>query len=453
MKKLMLALVLGTILIISPPSPVASAADDISFTWSSSNPASIAGATIFRGLSTGIDREVIEGSSRFCILFNGSSKYIEAAVYKTMDSWYGSSSWREDRKDTCFAPSGSFSSDVAISDLEFQVYLPQNLPTGRLEIKIQITDKTGKTFTSQPLVVQNNAQQPELKVTGLQEGATFSQDGEFIKVLASLSKIYTWATYPNESTNTNVKSWCFGLTETDCLPVTNESCGSLCSFATLDTRSIPSGSQKLYVSIVDTYGRTVRHPAISFTVKSTPPILLEVYDEKRSATWKDRTVSHTVFAYTGPNALPINQDLYFGTSKTSQPKKASRVDEGVIDLDGKDVRSTKYTLKNLKPSTTYWVKVKLTNPAGTTIKVFRIKSRSIPKKPAPQSGTASNGGYSSSSCYVGMNWKSCINTLGYEPKFYDCSGNNRWSINNSNWWIIGKSGGRPLISKSPNGCS
>ena len=112
-------------------------------------------------------------------------------------------------------------------------------------------------------------------------------------------------------------------------------------------------------------------------------------------------------------------------------------------------------MENLKPSTTYWVKVKLVNSEGTTIKVFRIKSRTIPKKPRPQSGSGSgsNGGTNSSGCYVGMNWESCINILGYEPKSYDCSGSDRWSILNSNWWIVGVSGGRPLISKSPYGCS
>ena len=59
----------------------------------------------------------------------------------------------------------------------------------------------------------------------------------------------------------------------------------------------------------------------------------------------------------------------------------------------------------------------------------------------------------SSSCVVGMNFEDCQDRLGAfgQIPYVDCQGNRSvwWS---SNWYIIGFSGGNPVVSKSPLRC-
>ena len=59
----------------------------------------------------------------------------------------------------------------------------------------------------------------------------------------------------------------------------------------------------------------------------------------------------------------------------------------------------------------------------------------------------------SSSCFVGMNFEDCQDRLGAfgQIPYVDCQGNRSvwWS---SNWYIIGFSGGNPVVSKSPLRC-
>ena len=414
------------------------------------------GSTILKGTSTGIHGGV--SVPRFCVLFNGSSKYVGASVFRAGEGWYASWAWKEEQADTCFVYEGRYQSAEAVSSIEFGVFLPQNLPAGQLEIKIQMFDNVGVATLSGPLSIQNNAQQPEFKVTGIKGGNGFTQDGESVKVEATIPKLYTWGSFPNETTdNKDIASWCFGLSENQCLPGPYTSCGTLCNSVVLDTRKISNGPQNLYINIVDIYGRTVRHPAISFSVKKSPPIVLTVSNESRNATWKDKAVKHTVSIDTRMSPLPIEQSVTYGSSKKKQLIKARLLVTSVQQMSesGESYLSTKFLLVNLKPETTYWIKAKLVNTEGTTTRIFRIKSRTIPSKPSPRSGSGSGSGgsFTSGGCYVGMNWQSCINTLGYEPKFYDCSGSDRWSIINSNWWIIRAIGGIPVISKSQGGCS
>lgn len=454
MKKFILGVLLGNFITTASPS-IGSAASNISFTWSATNPSVMTGSTILKGTSTGIHGGV--SVPRFCVLFNGSSKYVGASVFRAGEGWYASWAWKEEQADTCFVYEGRYQSAEAVSSIEFGVFLPQNLPAGQLEIKIQMFDNVGVATLSGPLSIQNNAQQPEFKVTGIQGGNGFTQDGESVKVEATISKLYTWGSFPNETTDSkDIASWCFGLSENQCLPEPYTACGTLCKSVVLDTRKIPNGLQNLHISIVDRYGRTLRNPAISFSVKKSPPIVLAISNGSGNATWKDKNVSHTVSINTRMSALSIEQSLNYGLSKNglSHMGRVLNVNENLLSETGDNYKSTKFLLVNLKPATTYWVKVKLINSEGSTIKVLRIKSRTIPEKPAPSSGSGSGSGgsFSPGGCYVGMNWQSCINTLGYEPKFYDCSGSDRWSIINSNWWIIRTISGIPVISKSPAGC-
>ena len=59
----------------------------------------------------------------------------------------------------------------------------------------------------------------------------------------------------------------------------------------------------------------------------------------------------------------------------------------------------------------------------------------------------------SSSCFVGMNFEACQDRLGAfgQIPYVDCKGNRSvwWS---RNWYIVGFSGGNPVVSKSPSRC-
>ena len=448
MKKLLIATLVSVFLGISP-SGVAEAEAVVGFKWSAGNPTSMTGETVIGGVSTGIhDSSFRVNVPRFCVLINGSTKNVGAYIVRAGQGWYVSSSWREEVDDTCFYARYS-QSDQPISVMEFGILFPENLPPGRIELKIQLTDVNGGTTTSEALVIQNNAQQPSFKVEGLKSGDVFANDGDQFSVGADL--IYLYDRYGNEARGyEGIKSWCIGLSDKSCLPESAECKEMLGCEVTFDTRKLSNGIQKLYIRVVDLYYRTTRHPAIQFEVRKSAPVVLKTKSWSLDAKWTDKVVGHGISVDTRLDALPIEQSIWVGSSQASQPTRGKRLKTECCT----EYVNTQFKLANLKPSTTYWVKVKLVNSEGTTLKTFRIKTRSIPKKPAPKVGTGSGGsGSLSGSCYVGTNWGSCVGLLGYEPKSYDCSGDNRFSTLNGNWWIVGFIGGYPVISKSSNGCS
>jgi hypothetical protein len=447
MKTLMVITLVSVLLGIST-SRAAEAEAVVSFNWSANNPTSMTDMTVLSGVSTGIHNSGFRVNvPRFCVLINGSTKNVGANIVRAGQGWYVSSSWREEVDDTCFVATYS-RSDQLISAMQFGILYPQNLPPGRIELKIQLTDASGSVTTSDALVIQNNAQQPTFEVDGLNSGDVFANDGDQFSVSTEVTNLYS--RYGSETrAHEGIKSWCIGLSDASCLPESAECKGSFGCEVFIDTRELTNGVQKLHISVVDSFDRTTRHPVIEFEVRKSTPVVLKTQSWALDAKWTDKVVGHGISIDTRLGALPIDQSIWIGPSRASQPTKGKRLKAECCT----DYVNSQFRLTNLKPSTTYWVKVKLVNSVGATLKTFRIKTRSIPKKPAPKVGSGSGGGSASRGCYVGMNWGYCIGLLGYEPKSIDCSGDNRSSFLNGNWWIIGFSGGYPEISKSSSSCS
>jgi hypothetical protein len=216
---------------------------------------------------------------------------------------------------------------------------------------------------------------------------------------------------------------------------------------TFISHAYPDGPHRLSFKATDTAGREATK-AFSFQIANGKPAVSGVSATTKAPNSPNGKASATV-SFSAPKATAATVEL------TATKGRSQRSDIDLLSsLDGSAIAN----FENLEPSTKYNYKVTSRNANGESRAVTGTFTTPSAPKPAPRSRSGSSSGGSGSSSggfgfsLIGWNLEDLQDALGYDPPTTDCKGwrPNLWS---RNWWVIGVSYGRLVISKARGYCS
>ena len=284
---------------------------------------------------------------------------------------------------------------------------------GSYAYQITVTDSSDRTATSTVLAIKTVNPRPTIALVGVTAGANLSGS-----VSLSLN-----VTMPSGVTGLTVKSYCYKVDGAAC----DGSTGGL----SLDTSMLKNGSHSIEVSIVDSAGRTVSLPEITFTTSNPGAGLMKVGRKFTTPSWSNKSVKINI-SVTSARATQVKAK--YGLSAKSLNRT------GWLDSDGG-------AITGLKPNTKYYFSVQAIGVNGNSkIAKFSIVSPRIPPKPRSSGSSGGSGGSSGGSVYVvGMRLDQALALLGNSYSYAESAGCRRktWFgiVDTSSWIVVAVSGG------------
>ena len=389
--------------------------------WSTANNSTVTGS--FR--VTAVAAPEVFGTAfirRWCLTVNGVPVSSNVALAGSDLQWYGSFN----------AETGCWTRSSSLPLAPFLINTAAWTNATRV-LSVVVTDSSNRVASATLNFTTNNPQ-PTTQISGLSSGGTVQGETRFG------FEIY----HPGAS---EITSWCVTVLSMEC---TSQSDIRVSTTSSTSSRSVSfntsmwrNGTYSARTTATDSAGRTFDSGTISFNVNNPAASVSRPTVTRGKPKWSDKTVKSTVSMTT---SYASQFRVFWGTSKR-------KLKSELFWASG----SEQITLSGLKPKTVYFLKVQSIGPNGSTESSFvKFTTASIPPKPKPRPSSGgsggSSGGFVSSPCSAGSNWSSCISYLGREPDSYDCSGEGRRSVINSNWWILYFVSGIPVLSKSYSSC-
>ena len=283
--------------------------------------------------------------------------------------------------------------------------------------QITVTDSSDRTATSTVLTINTDNPRPTITLIGVTAGASLSG------LLALSLKV----TMPSGVTNLTVTSYCY--------KIDGLACGGSSSGFNIDSSKLKNGSHSIAVSIIDSVGRTVALPEISFTTANPGAALIKIGRKFTSPWWSDKSVEIVVSVTSSEST---QAKVMYGLS----PKSLTRTNW---------LNSGGGSITGLKPNTKYYFSVVAIGLNGNSKpSSFFVISPKIPSKPRSTGFSGGSGGSSGQSSGYGtsvIGWRldNALNALGLSRRnaveASNCP-NSTWLgiINTSNWIVVWQQG-------------